>query len=84
MIGRNFMDRYQIVAKLGSGGTAVVYKAIDTVLNREVTVKILQEQFTSNQKFVMRFRKEAQAIAALSHPNIVSVYDVGCSDEGEP
>ena len=78
------MDRYQIVAKLGSGGTAVVYKAIDTVLNREVTVKILQEQFTSNQKFVMRFRKEAQAIAALSHPNIVSVYDVGCSDEGEP
>ena len=84
MIGRNFMDRYQIVAKLGSGGTAVVYKAIDTVLNREVTVKILQEQFTSNQKFVMRFRKEAQAIAALSHPNIVSVFDVGCSDEGEP
>ena len=84
MIGRNFMDRYQIVAKLGSGGTAVVYKAIDTVLNREVTVKILQEQFTSNQKFVMRFRKEAQAIAALSHPNIVSVYDVGCSDAGEP
>lgn len=84
MIGRHFMDRYQIVSKLGSGGTAVVYKAIDTVLNREVTVKILQEQFTSNQKFVMRFRKEAQAIAALSHPNIVSVYDVGSSDEGEP
>lgn len=78
------MDRYQIVSRLGSGGTAVVYKAIDTVLNREVTVKILQEQFTSNQKFVMRFRKEAQAIAALSHPNIVSVYDVGNSDEGEP
>lgn len=84
MIGRHFMDRYQIVSKLGSGGTAVVYKAIDTVLNREVTVKILQEQFTSNQKFVMRFRKEAQAIAALSHPNIVSVYDVGNSDEGKP
>lgn len=83
MIGRNFMDRYQIVSKLGSGGTAIVYKAIDTVLNREVTVKILQEQFTTNQKFVMRFRKEAQAIAALSHPNIVSVYDVGCSEEGE-
>lgn len=78
------MDRYQIVSKLGSGGTAVVYKAIDTVLNREVTVKILQEQFTSNQKFVMRFRKEAQAIAALSHPNIVSVYDVGSSEAGEP
>lgn len=83
MIGRNFMGRYQIISKLGSGGTAVVYKAMDTVLNREVTVKILQEQFATNQKFVMRFRKEAQAIAALSHPNIVSVYDVGCSDEGE-
>ncbi|HMM05596.1 MAG TPA: Stk1 family PASTA domain-containing Ser/Thr kinase [Clostridiales bacterium] len=77
------MNRYQIVTKLGSGGTAVVYKAIDTVLNREVTVKILQEQFTTNQKFVLRFRKEAQAIAALSHPNIVSVYDVGTSDDGE-
>lgn len=77
------MNRYQIVTKLGSGGTAVVYKAIDTVLNREVTVKILQEQFTTNQKFVLRFRKEAQAIAALSHPNIVSVYDVGTSEEGE-
>lgn len=83
MIGKNFMNRYQIVTKLGSGGTAVVYKAIDTVLNREVTVKILQEQFTTNQKFVLRFRKEAQAIAALSHPNIVSVYDVGTSDDGE-
>lgn len=83
MIGKNFMNRYQIVTKLGSGGTAIVYKAIDTVLNREVTVKILQEQFTTNQKFVLRFRKEAQAIAALSHPNIVSVYDVGVSDEGE-
>lgn len=84
MIGRLFMDRYQIVSKLGSGGTAIVYKAMDTILNREVTVKILQEQFTNNQKFVMRFRKEAQAIAALSHPNIVSVYDVGSSEDGEP
>jgi serine/threonine-protein kinase len=83
MIGKNFMNRYQIVSKLGSGGTAVVYKAIDTVLNREVTVKILQEQFTTNQKFVLRFRKEAQAIAALSHPNIVSVYDVGTSEDGK-
>ncbi|MDO4542284.1 MAG: Stk1 family PASTA domain-containing Ser/Thr kinase, partial [Bacillota bacterium] len=68
----------------GSGGMAVVYKAIDTVLNRLVTVKILQDQFSSNQQFVIRFRKEAQAVAALSsHPNIVNVYDVGCSDDGE-
>ncbi len=84
MIGKKFMGRYEIVSKLGSGGMAVVYKALDTVLNRRVTVKILQEQFSSNQQFVIRFRKEAQAVAALSsHPNIVNVYDVGCSEEGE-
>ncbi len=84
MIGKIFMGRYEIVSKLGSGGMAVVYKANDTVLNRLVTVKILQEQFSSNQQFVMRFRKEAQAVAALSsHPNIVNVYDVGRSEEGE-
>lgn len=84
MIGKKFMGRYDIVSKLGSGGMAVVYKAVDTVLNRLVTVKILQEQFSSNQQFVIRFRKEAQAVAALSsHPNIVNVYDVGCSEEGE-
>lgn len=84
MIGKKFMGRYEIVSKLGSGGMAVVYKAVDTVLNRLVTVKILQEQFSSNQQFVIRFRKEAQAVAALSsHPNIVNVYDVGCSEDGE-
>ncbi|MEG2639176.1 MAG: protein kinase, partial [Clostridiales bacterium] len=84
MIGNKFMGRYEIVSKLGSGGMAVVYKAVDTVLNRMVTVKILQEQFASNQQFVIRFRKEAQAVAALSsHPNIVNVFDVGCSEEGD-
>ena len=83
MIGTKFMGRYEIVSKLGSGGMAVVYKAVDTVLNRMVTVKIMQEQLSSNQQFVVRFRKEAQAVAALSHPNIVKVYDVGCSEEGE-
>ena len=77
------MGRYEIVSKLGSGGMAVVYKAMDTVLNRMVTVKIMQEQLSSNQQFVVRFRKEAQAVAALSHPNIVKVYDVGRSEEGQ-
>lgn len=84
MIGEKFLGRYEIVSKLGSGGMAVVYKAVDTVLNRMVTVKILQEQFASNQQFVIRFRKEAQAVAALSsHPNIVNVFDVGCSEDGD-
>ena len=83
MIGTKFMGRYEIVSKLGSGGMAVVYKAMDTVLNRMVTVKIMQEQLSSNQQFVVRFRKEAQAVAALSHPNIVKVYDVGRSEEGQ-
>ena len=71
------MDRYEIVSRLGSGGMAVVYKAVDIDLNRMVTVKILQEELATNQKFVHRFRKEAQAVASLSHPHIVSVYDVG-------
>lgn len=80
LIGKKFIDRYEVVSRLGSGGMAVVYKAVDTVLNRIVTVKILQEELANNEKFVHRFRKEAQAVAALSHPNIVKVYDVGYSE----
>lgn len=58
---------------------AVVYKAMDTLLNRWVAVKILREQYASDELFLERFRREAQAGARLSHPNIVSIYDVGCS-----
>lgn len=74
------MGRYEIRERLGSGGMAVVYKAVDNVLNRTVTIKVLQDQFASNEDFVLRFRKEAQAIAALSHVNIVHVFDVGSSE----
>lgn len=77
MIGRTLGARYQIVSQLGSGGMAVVYKGMDTVLNRTVTIKILREQLSNDQDFVRRFQREAQAIASLSHPNIVNVYDVG-------
>jgi len=77
MIGKVFNNRYQIIEKLGAGGTAIVFRAQDMLLNRMVTVKILREEYASNNEFVRRFRHEAQAIASLSHNNIVSVYDVG-------
>jgi serine/threonine-protein kinase len=60
---------------------ALVYKATDTLLNRRVTIKVLRSEYTSDDEFVSRFRKEAQAVAKLSHPNIVSVYDVGQEKE---
>lgn len=77
MIGDLLGNRYEIISQLGGGGMALVYKARDTLLNRPVTVKILRPEYTSDEEFVSRFRKEAQAVAKLSHPNIVSVYDVG-------
>jgi len=76
MIGQIFHKRYEILEKLGQGGTSIVYKAKDVLLNRMVTIKILQDQFANDEEFVRRFRHEAQAVAALSHPNIVSIYDV--------
>lgn len=70
-------NRYEILEQLGGGGMAIVYKARDTFLNRMVTIKVLRPEYTSDEDFVKRFRREAQAIASLSHPNIVSIYDVG-------
>ncbi len=81
MIGNLLGNRYEIVSRLGGGGMAVVYKARDTLLNRRVTVKVLRSEFTSDDEFVSRFRREAQAVAKLSHPNIVSIYDVGQEDD---
>ena len=80
LIGTLFNDRYQVLEVLGSGGTSVVYKAKDILLNRLVTIKILREQFARDEKFVSRFRNEAQAVARLSHPNIVSIYDVAFAE----
>ena len=70
-------ERYEIVSLIGSGGTAEVFKAKDHRLNRFVAIKILKENFTGDRKIVEKFRQEAQASAGLTHPNIVSVYDVG-------
>ncbi|WP_170270093.1 Stk1 family PASTA domain-containing Ser/Thr kinase [Heliorestis acidaminivorans] len=81
MKGRIFGNRYEIVEYLGGGGMAQVYKSWDRVLERAVTIKFLREGLTNDEEFVRRFRREAQAIASLSHPNIVNVYDVG--REGE-
>ena len=70
-------ERYRLLELIGSGGTAVVYKATDTLLQRRVAVKVLREGFATDPAFLARFRREAQAAAELVHPNIITVYDVG-------
>lgn len=77
MTGKMLGQRYRLEEQLGGGGMAVVYKAMDTLLNRLVTIKILRSEYASDEAFVERFRKEAQSIARLSHPNIVHIHDVG-------
>ncbi len=72
-----FGDRYEVIEKIGAGGMAIVYKAKDLLLNRVVTIKVLRDQFVTDDDFIRRFRREAQSAASLSHPNIVSIYDVG-------
>ena len=69
--------RYELLEKLGEGGVAIVYRAQDTLLDRVVAVKILRQQLVGDPTFLERFRREAQAAARLSHPNIIGVYDVG-------
>ncbi|XID95217.1 Stk1 family PASTA domain-containing Ser/Thr kinase [Paenibacillaceae bacterium WGS1546] len=81
MIGHTLGGRYELLARVGGGGMALVYKARDILLNRNVAVKVLRQQFTHDDDFVKRFRREAQAAASLSHPNIVSIYDVGQIDD---
>lgn len=76
-IGAMIAGRYEVIEKIGTGGMADVYRAKDHRLNRFVAVKILKTEYSEDMKFVAKFRQEAQAIACLSHPNIVGVYDVG-------
>ncbi|MGN1089701.1 MAG: protein kinase, partial [Huintestinicola sp.] len=80
-IGRKLDGRYEITELIGIGGMADVYKAVDLLEDRVVAVKILKNEFAGNDDFVRRFRNESKAIAVLSHPNIVKIYDVGFSDE---
>ncbi len=82
-IGRLLDSRYEILDVIGTGGMAVVYRALDHRLNRLVAVKILKDELSRNQEFRRRFHAESQAVAMLSHPNIVSVYDVSRSGDAD-
>lgn len=77
MVGELLANRYELLAKVGGGGMAEVFRARDQVLNRVVAVKILRPQFSNDEEFLERFRREAQAAASLTHPNVVNIYDVG-------
>ena len=77
LINTLFDGRYRIVRKLGSGGMANVYLAEDEELGRRVAIKILNDRYANDELFIERFRREAKSAAALSHPNIVSIYDRG-------
>lgn len=81
MTNRVLDQRYELLERVGGGGMADVYKAQDRLLDRPVAVKILHAQFQSDEEFIEKFHREAQAAARLSHPNIVNIYDVGTSGD---
>ncbi|MBR3133411.1 MAG: Stk1 family PASTA domain-containing Ser/Thr kinase [Clostridia bacterium] len=81
LIGKMLANRYEILEKIGNGGMATVYRAKCHVLNRYVAIKILKDEFITDNEFIKRFKTEAQSAASLTHPNIVSIYDVG--NEGD-
>jgi serine/threonine protein kinase len=81
LIGKKLGGRYEILERIGGGGMALVYKGHDMLLHRKVAVKVLRHQYVHDEEFIRRFRREAQSAASLSHPNVVSIYDVG--QEGE-
>ena len=76
LVGKLLGNRYEILENVGNGGMATVYKAKDKILNRKVAIKVLKDEFANDQEFIKRFQIEAQSAASLSHPNIVSIYDV--------
>ena len=77
LVGSVLAGRYEIVEEVGSGGMAIVYRAMDRILNRYVAIKVLRADLKDDAEFVRRFNIEAQSAASLTHPNIVSIYDVG-------
>src|ERR671922_1465178 len=76
-VGQMLADRYALEELVGEGGMSRVYRARDTVLERQVAIKVLHEHFSRDPEYVERFRREARAIARLSHPNVVTVIDRG-------
>ena len=81
MIGRRLDGRYELLELIGTGGMADIYKAKDITEDRIVAVKILKNEFAGSEDFLRRFRNESKAIALLSHPNIVKIYDVGFNEQ---
>ncbi len=81
LVGKLLGNRYEVIEKVGDGGMATVYKSKDKILNRKVAIKVLKEEYSNDQEFIKRFQIEAQSAASLSHPNIVSIYDV--ANEGD-
>ena len=76
MIGKLLNDRYKIERQIGSGGMALVYEAKDILLDRKVAIKMLRPEFVSDEDFINKFRHEAKAVAKITHPNVVSIYDI--------
>ena len=80
MVGKTVAERYELEELVGTGGMSSVYRAHDTLLERNVALKVLHDQYTADDEFVERFKREARAVAQLSHPNIVTVIDRGEDD----
>lgn len=81
MQGKVLNNRYKIIEEIGRGGMAIVYSARDTLLERRVALKMLRPEYSSDNEFIDKFRQEARAVAKLSHPNVVSIYDIVVDDE---
>ncbi|MFA8437548.1 Stk1 family PASTA domain-containing Ser/Thr kinase [Pueribacillus sp. YX66] len=77
MINKRLNERYKLLEVIGEGGMAIVYRAEDLILDRTVAVKVLRSEFSNDDEFILRFRREAESATSLSHPNIVNIYDVG-------
>jgi len=74
--------RYRLGPRLGDGGMAVVYRGFDSALGRQIAIKVLRDQYAADRTFVARFEREAQSVAALNHPNIINIFDVGFDGDG--
>lgn len=81
MQGKMLNNRYKIIREIGRGGMAIVYSARDTLLERRVALKMLRPEYKSDAEFIDKFRQEARAVAKLSHPNVVSIYDIVVDEE---
>ena len=81
LIGMILGGRYQVLERIGGGGMAIVYRGLDVLLHRPVSIKTLRAEYLGDAEFIRRFKREAQAAASLSHPNVVNIYDVGQENE---